>query len=87
MALTPVQAASAGKLAVIGGRLEESNVAVFAEMHRLAGGRILLFPTASSEPKAVGAESLQVFRSHGFDAEIAPLTACLLYTSPSPRDS
>ena len=66
--------AAGGSLAVIGGRLEDSNVAVFAEMHRLAGGRILVFPTASSEPKAVGEETLQVFRAHGFDAEVAPLT-------------
>ena len=42
---------------MIGGRLEDGNVAVFAEMHRLAGGRILVFPTASAEPKAVGEES------------------------------
>ena len=63
-----------GSLAVIGGRLEDNNVAVFAEMHRLAHGRILVFPTASSEPGAVGRESLQVFRAHGFDAEVVPLT-------------
>jgi cyanophycinase len=63
-----------GKLAVIGGRLEETNVAVFAEMHRLSGGRILVFPTASSEPGPVGKENLQVFRTHGFDAEVMPLT-------------
>ena len=44
-------------------------------MHRLAGGRILVFPTASAEPKAVGEESVQAFRGHGFDAEVAPLTA------------
>ena len=68
-------AASGRKLAVIGGRLEESNVAIFAEMHRLAGGRILVFPTASAEPQAVGEESLQAFRSHGFEAEVALLTA------------
>jgi cyanophycinase len=64
----------AGSLALIGGRLEESNVAVFAEMRRLAGGRVLVFPTASAEPKAVGEESLQVFRAHGFEGEVAPLT-------------
>ena len=67
--------ARGGKLAVIGGRLEDGNLAVFAEMHRLSGGRILVFPTASGEPKAVGEESAQVFRSHGFEAEVAPLTA------------
>ena len=64
-----------GKLAVIGGRLEDGNVAIFTELHRLAAGRILVFPTASAEPKAVGEESLQVFRSYGFEAEVAPLTA------------
>jgi cyanophycinase len=63
------------KLAVIGGRLEENNLAVFGEMHRLAGGRILVFPTASAEPKAVGLESAQAFRSHGFEAEVVRLTA------------
>ena len=68
MAETP-----AGSLALIGGRLEDSNVAIYAEMHRLSGGRILVFPTASSEPEAVGQETVQVFRSHGFDVEIAPL--------------
>ncbi len=76
MARSPTEpaAAGAGKLAVIGGRLEDGNVAVYAEMHRLSGGRILVFPTASSEPKAVGEETVQVFREHGFDAEVAPLT-------------
>ena len=44
-------------------------------MHRLSGGRILVFPTASSEPKAVGEESVQASASHGFEAEAAPLTA------------
>ncbi len=64
-----------GKLAVIGGRLEDNNIAIFAEMHRLAGGRILVFPTASSEPDAVGAETVEVFRGHGFESEAVPLTA------------
>ena len=43
------------KLAVIGGRLEDDNDAIYAEMHRLTGGRIVVFPTASSEPDVVGA--------------------------------
>ena len=50
MAATPP-----GSLALIGGRLEDGNIAVYGEMHRLSGGRILVFPTASAEPKAVGA--------------------------------
>ena len=70
----PAAGPHAGSLAVIGGRLEDGNAAVYGEMHRLAGGRILIFPTASSEPKAVGQETLQVFRAHGFDAEVVPLT-------------
>ena len=45
--------AAGNKLAVIGGRLEDNNLALYAEMHRLSGGRILVFPTASAEPKAV----------------------------------
>ena len=60
---------------MIGGRLEDNNLALFAEMHRLSGGRILVFPTASAEPKAVGLESAQAFRAHGFEAEVALLTS------------
>jgi cyanophycinase len=74
--MTEALAGAAGnKLAVIGGRLEDNNLALFAEMHRLSGGRILVFPTASAEPKAVGLESAQAFRSHGFEAEVALLTS------------
>ncbi len=61
------------RLAVVGGRLEDDNAAIYAEMHRLSGGRILVFPTASSEPVEVGEESLAVFRAHGFEAEVARL--------------
>ena len=64
-----------GKLAVIGGRLEDNNAAIYAEMHRLSGGRILVFPTASAEPEEVGEETVQAFRGHGFAAEMAPLHA------------
>lgn len=59
------------KLAVVGGRLEDDNAAIYAEMHRLAGGRILVFATASSVPEEVGAETVEVFRIHGFDAVLA----------------
>ena len=59
------------KLAVIGGRLEDDNAAVYDEMRRLAGGRIVVFATASSVPDEVGAETLEVFRTHGFDAVLA----------------
>ena len=61
------------KLAVIGGRLEDDNAAVYSEMHRLAGGRIVVFATASSEPETVGADALAVFQTHSFDAVLAPV--------------
>lgn len=56
------------KLAVIGGRLEDDNDAIYDEMRRLAGGRIVVFATASSVPDEVGAETVGVFRAHGLDA-------------------
>ncbi|AQT81815.1 cyanophycinase [Mycolicibacterium litorale] len=56
------------KLAIIGGRLEDDNAAVYDEMRRLAGGRIVVFATASSAPDEVGAETVGVFRAHGLDA-------------------
>ena len=39
------------KLAIIGGRFEDDNRAVFAAMHELSGGRIAVLPTASGEPR------------------------------------
>ena len=67
------ETASRNKFAVIGGRLEDNNAAIYEEMHRLSGGRILIFSTASSEPEEVGAESLSAFEAHGFDVALAPL--------------
>lgn len=59
------------KLAIIGGRLEDDNAAIYDEMRRLAGGRIVVFATASSVPEEVGAETVDVFRAHGLDAVLA----------------
>ena len=56
------------KLAIIGGRLEDDNAAIYDEMRRLSGGRIVVFATASSVPDEVGAETVGVFRAHGLDA-------------------
>ncbi|RWR12243.1 cyanophycinase [Paenirhodobacter populi] len=69
----PPDRGAAPKLAVIGGRLEDDNAAIYAEMHRLSGGRIVVFATASSEPEAVGPETVEVFRAHGFDAVLSPV--------------
>lgn len=63
------------RLAVIGGRLEDDNDAIYGELHRLSAGRILVLPTASGEPEAVGREQAEVFRAQGFDAEVMDLTA------------
>lgn len=62
------------KFAIIGGRLEDDNRQVYREMRRLCGGRILVFPTASSVPEEVGVEQVDVFRMHGFDAELMMVT-------------
>ncbi len=59
------------KLAIVGGRLEDDNAAVYDEMRRLAGGRIVVFATASSVPDEVGPETVGVFCAHGFDAVLA----------------
>jgi hypothetical protein len=71
--IAPGAADAPRRLAVIGGRLEDGNAEIYGEMHRLSGGRILVFSTASSEPTAVGAETLEVFHGHGFEAALAPL--------------
>ncbi|MEM9706562.1 MAG: cyanophycinase, partial [Pseudomonadota bacterium] len=63
------------KFAIIGGRLEDDNADIYGQMHSLSGGRILIFPTASSEPQEVGEETLQAFRQHGFDARVVLMRA------------
>ncbi|MEO1658394.1 MAG: cyanophycinase [Pseudomonadota bacterium] len=62
------------KFAIIGGRLEDDNRRIYREMRRLCGGRILILPTASSEPKEVGEETLAAFEMHGFMAEVLDVT-------------
>ena len=64
---------SVRRMAIIGGRLEDNNRAIYREMRRLAAGKILIFPTASSEPVEVGEETQAAFASHGFIAEVAPV--------------
>ena len=59
------------KLAIIGGRLEDDNAAIYDEMRRLSGGRIVVFATASSVPDEVGTETVGVFNAYGFDAVLA----------------
>ncbi len=61
------------KLAIIGGRLETDNAAVFAELRRLSGGRIAILATASGEPDEVAAETAELFASHGMLPAIIPI--------------
>jgi cyanophycinase len=61
------------KLAIIGGRFEADNRAVFDAIHELSDGRIAVLPTASSEPREVGKEARDSFRAYGFVSEIVPL--------------
>jgi cyanophycinase len=63
------------RLAVIGGRLEDDNRQIYREMRRLSQGRVLVFPTASSEPMEVGEETRAAFAMHGFEVDVAPLYA------------
>ena len=60
-------------LAIIGGRLESDNTAIFSKMKALSGGRIAIFATASGVPEEVGPETVEVFEQHGFHAELMPL--------------
>ena len=64
-----------GQLAIIGGRLEDDNRQIYREMRRLSAGRILIFPTASSEPYEVGEETREAFQIHGFDCDVAFLSS------------
>jgi cyanophycinase len=69
----PFQHQSIGSLAVIGGRFELDNYAIFEEIKRYSGGRIAVFSTASAEAEAVGEETTEDFRQYGFEAKLVPL--------------
>ncbi len=63
----------AGRLAIVGGRLEADNAAVFDAIRPLCGGRIAVIPVASQIPQEVGAETVDSFIGNGFTAELMPL--------------
>ena len=60
-------------LAIIGGRLEADNLAVFKGLRERAPGGIAVLATASQMPHEVGPEMVADFRHHGTDAELVPL--------------
>ena len=47
--------ATGGRLAVVGGRLQPDNTAIFESMKRLCNGRMAVIPLASEIPLEVGA--------------------------------
>jgi len=62
-----------GPLAMIGGRFESDNRALFEALKSLSGGRIAMLAMASSIPLEVGAELVEDFRAWGIEAELLPL--------------
>lgn len=62
-----------GSLALIGGRFEADNKALFAALHGRSNGRIAICSMASGYPEEVGAETVQEFRERGFYAELLPI--------------
>jgi cyanophycinase len=60
-------------LAIVGGRLEDDNTAVFAEMKRLCAGRIAILATASGEPVEAASDMVGIFAAHGIQAVVIPI--------------
>ena len=56
------------RLALIGGRLEPGNAAVYAALREMCGGRIAVFATASLIPEQAGADTVADFALHGVAA-------------------
>lgn len=63
------------RLALIGGRLEPDNNAVYAALRELCGGKIAVLATASLIPEQAGADTVADFLAHGIAGEVIPLTA------------
>ena len=72
-ALESTHTAHAGPLAMIGGRLEPDNAALFYAMRTRCRGRIAVLAMASGYPEEVGAELVEDFTAHGVEAELIPL--------------
>ena len=69
----PRHSTRTGPLAMIGGRLEPDNDALFDAMRSRCGGRIAVFAMASGYPEEVGGELVEDFARHGVTAELLPL--------------
>lgn len=62
-----------GSLALIGGRFEADNHALFAALRARCDGRIAILSMASGYPREVGQETVEEFRAQGFYAELIPI--------------
>jgi cyanophycinase len=62
------------RLALIGGRLEPNNTAIYAALRELSGGRIAVLATASLMPDQAGVDTVADFALHGITAEVIPLS-------------
>ncbi|EAQ95754.1 cyanophycinase [Congregibacter litoralis] len=67
------RAGPSGSLALIGGRFEADNAALYKALHRRCDGRIAVCSMASGYPEEVGAETVDEFRAQGFYAELVPI--------------
>lgn len=64
---------SPGTLALIGGRFEPDNDALFSVLRECSAGRIAILSMASGYPQEVGVETVEEFRAQGIHAELLPL--------------
>jgi len=64
----------APRLALIGGRLEGDNAAIFEAIGELSRGRIGVLATASLIPEQIGPDTVADFQRYGIDAELIDLT-------------
>ncbi len=62
-----------GPLALIGGRFETDNQALFEALKPLCQGRIAVLSMASGYPLEVGQELVDDFLHYGFEAELIPI--------------
>ncbi len=62
-----------GPLALIGGRFEADNEALFEALKPLCKGRIAVLSMASGYPLEVGQELVDDFQHYGFEAELIPI--------------
>jgi cyanophycinase len=66
-------AAPKGSLALIGGRFEPDNAALYSALRERSNGRIAICSMASGYPEEVGLETVDEFRAQGFYAEHVPI--------------